>query len=488
MPRVDLSLVFASLWFGATALAAPEPELTVHRLGELSFRACALSTRGAASAIDAFCGQVEVPLDHANPSGPKLMLAVAWLKPLAKAGAAPDPAVFLAGGPGQSSREQAASQGRVLRDLRRHHHLLFIDQRGSGESSPLQCPGAEAASAAAEPDEHAKQLQTCRAGFTVDQRFFTTRDAVEDLEFVRQKLGAVRYNLIGVSYGTRLAQEYARLHPDGVRTMVLDGVVPSTLVLGKGFGRSLDVALEKAVGRCEGGDAGCTPPLTVLDEALAQLRTPRPVTYEDPFTGEPRTTHFGARELMSLIHLEAYHPLLIATFAQTFRDAHQGNLARLAAQQRIFERSAGIALGLHFAIACAEDAPRLQDVDGEAEAHTRLGRMTFDAYRAVCRDWPHREAPPARLEPLKSEAPTLLLSGEWDPVTPPDGAEAVAGALTQAKHVVLRGQGHHVLGVGCVPAVVARFVESGRLTGLDTSCAERVRPLRSFTSRTGWSP
>jgi pimeloyl-ACP methyl ester carboxylesterase len=470
----------AGLWC-ASAVAAPtvdggvaDSQLAVHLFGELGFKACSLSTPGLPSPIEAFCASVEVPLDSARPSGPTVSLAIAWLQPTEKAGAAKDPALLLAGGPGQSSREQAAYVGRMLRELRRHQHLLFVDQRGTGASTPLTCAKDDART----PEAIAAAMTRCRQAFTVDPRPFTTRQSAEDLEWVRKKLGGVRFNLIGVSYGTRLAQEYARAHPDGVRTLVLDGVVPPRLALGKGFGQSLDAALARALG----------PALAPLDEALKTLQTAQPVSYPDPYTGELHADTFSAEDLMRLIQVEAYQPLFIATFPQLFRDARDKHWGTLAAQAKILERTSGIAAGLHYAIACAEDVPQLTDADAESEAKTRMGRSSLDAYRAVCRDWPVTPAPATRLEPLKSDAPTLLLSGEWDPVTPPEGAALVAATLTHARHLVLPGQGHNVIGVGCMPRVVAHFLEAGKLEGLDVTCLEKVKPLRPFTSRTGWDP
>lgn len=480
MSKLTMLLVVLAGVLEARADDAPV-DLAAHLFGEVPFHACALTTRGVPSPIEALCAEVEVPIDHSKPEAGSLKLAVAWLKPLEKAGALKDPGIVLAGGPGQSSREQAAWVGAVFSELRRHHHLLFVDQRGTGASAPLTCPHEDSTT----PQEVADHFNKCRASFKVDPTHFITRDAVEDLEWLRKKLGAVRYDLIGVSYGTRLAQEYARAHPEGVRTMVLDGVVPPTLVLGRGFGQALDDALFNAMGTCQGK---CEAPLAVLDEALIQLGAGREVTFDDPYTGEPRTEHFGRQELMQLIHGEAYQPLFISTFPQLFRDARAGHFGRLAAQMHVMENSSGISGGLHYAVACAEDAPQLTDADAEAEAKTRMGRFAIDSYRAVCRDWPKVDAPAARLTPLVSDAPTLLLSGEWDPVTPPAGADLVAKTLSHSKHLVLKGQGHNVITAGCVPRVLAHFLDAGTIDGLDTACISKIKPLPPFTSRTGWNP
>lgn len=224
-----------------------------------------------------------------------------------------------------------------------------------------------------------------------------------------------------------------------------------------------------------------------LDAALAMVRTPKTVSYVDPYTGEERSAEFGAEELMRLIHLASYQPLFIATFPQLFRDARSGRWGPLLAQLKIAEATSGIAMGLHFAVACAEDVPLLSPTDVAAEASTRLGRSSIDVYLEVCRDWPRlHEAKPK--PPLMSDVPVLLLSGAWDPVTPPEGAAEVASHLPHALNLTLPGQGHNVIGTGCVPRLVERFITAGTEVGLDTSCLQRIKPLPPFISRTGWAP
>ena len=123
--------------------------------------------------------------------------------------------------------------------------MILVDQRGTGGSHPLDCPTGEVETGpgAASADSARKAAAACLAQLDVDPTHFTTTDAVADLDDVRASLGAERINLVGVSYGTRLALEYLRRHPDRTRSVVLDGVVPPTLALGADHGRNLDAAL-----------------------------------------------------------------------------------------------------------------------------------------------------------------------------------------------------------------------------------------------------
>src|SRR5262249_29962115 len=149
--------------------------------------------------------------------------------------------VLLAGGPGQAATEVWPGVAPALQPLLAHRHVLLLDQRGTGGSNPLTCKPAngkpeelgeelafDPAKLPAETAECLKQLEG-----KADPRYYTTTVAVQDLEDVRRALGAPSFDLIGISYGTRMAQQYLMRHADAVRAVVLDGVVPNGLVLGE---------------------------------------------------------------------------------------------------------------------------------------------------------------------------------------------------------------------------------------------------------------
>ena len=166
----------------------------------------------------------------------------------------------------------------AFRGVLRDRHVVLVDQRGTGGSNPLACresDGVEAANdEAGEFDRETAQAaaRQCLDGLEADARFYTTSEAVLDLEDVRAAIGADAINLVGISYGTRVAQEYLRRYPARTRTVVLDGVVPPPLVLGAEHARNLDAALALQFARCE-ADARCSQqfgsPKERLDELLA---------------------------------------------------------------------------------------------------------------------------------------------------------------------------------------------------------------------------
>lgn len=480
----------------AAVLLAVAPDAAARRLGSLDFTPCALSPQGLALTVDAQCTTVSVPENRAEPEGRRIELALAWVPAIGN-DAAEDPVFLLAGGPGQSARESYPLMADAFRPTLRKRHVILLDQRGTGASNPLTCRDAEGRSAVAEEDAlDAESLQRfareCLAGLDADPRHYTTSDAVQDLEHVRGLLGAERISLVGVSYGTRVAQEYMRRFPQRARAVVLDSVVPTELILGSEHAKNLEAALDLQFARCA-ADALCRErfgnPRVTLDALLAQLRAePVPVRFRDPVTGEVREEPFDATRLASVVRLYAYAPSTGAMLPMALAEAAAGRPEVLMAQARMLVSLVGeqISHGMQLAVMCTEDTPFLA-VD-PADADTTLGNGIIELAQAQCAVWPRGTLPEDFHAPLSSEVPTLLLSGEFDPVTPPRYGDQAVKGLAKGRHLVLRGQGHSVMGQGCAPRLVARFFESADAAGLDAACLDELTYTAPFTGTHGWEP
>lgn len=476
-------------------LAAPAARAT-DALGAVQLEPCTLSAAGWPATVAAGCGRVAVPEDRSRPGGRRIELAVAVVASRTRQ-PQPDPVVLLAGGPGQSARESFPVVAPAFAELLRGRHVVLIDQRGTGGSNALRCPdeeGAEDRSAAtmADLESARRQARRCLEGLDADPRFYTTTETVRDLEAVRVAIGAPQLNLVGVSYGTRVALEYLRRFPDRVRTAVLDGVVPPGLALGSGHARNLEASVNAQLARCA-RDPACAreygSPREALDRLLGQLRAqPRTVAYRDPVTGEWREETLTADVLAGLVRLYAYAPQLAAMLPRTLSEAAAGRTDLLMAQARMVETLVGeqVDAGLQLSVICSEDADRLV-VDRE-DADTLMGTSLVETLLAQCEVWPRGSRPADFNDPVRSDRPVLLLSGEFDPVTPAAYAEGVLRDLTAARHLVVRGQGHNVLPAGCVPRLVARFVDSADARGLDAGCLERMTETPPFAGPYGWEP
>ncbi|MCW8807830.1 MAG: alpha/beta hydrolase, partial [Rhodanobacter sp.] len=262
-----------------TAVDPPSPVAPPRtwKLGSLTLTACELARPNSGLSTAAWCAQFPVPENRADPHSRRIALKLAVLRSAADVADA-NMLVFLAGGPGQAATDSAGMVASVLKPLLAHHNVLLLDQRGTGGSNPLSCkePDADVSPG----DEDSLDAEKMRADAAdclkqveprADPRYYTTTIATRDLEDVRQALGSPPVDLIGVSYGTRMAQQYLRRYPDAVRSMVLDSVVPNPLVLGEDFSRNLEQALKAQFARCTAQPA-CRQHFGDPYQTLYQLR------------------------------------------------------------------------------------------------------------------------------------------------------------------------------------------------------------------------
>ncbi|MGI9236870.1 MAG: alpha/beta fold hydrolase, partial [Woeseiaceae bacterium] len=245
MIRISLVLL-AGLLFAATD---PTPTL------ELSD--CRISAGPGSPSMKARCGIVLRPLDPSGVVPGQIELRVAVV-PALNLTPEPDPFVPIAGGPGQGSVQFYSAYSRAFENVRRNRDILLVDQRGTGESSRMDCPvDEELVEGQYSTELTIEYTNDCLAALPHDPRFFTTSVAVTDLEAVRAALGYPALNLYGVSYGSRVAQHFARRYPGSTRTIVLDGVVPPQISLGPEIATESQKAVDKILARCA-EDAACS--------------------------------------------------------------------------------------------------------------------------------------------------------------------------------------------------------------------------------------
>jgi pimeloyl-ACP methyl ester carboxylesterase len=482
----------------ATAQAGPVvPPKPTRALGKVAFQPCMLSAPLGTTTVEAQCGTLTVPEDRSQPKGRQVKLAIAWL-PASGGEPAPDPVFMLAGGPGQGARESFPSIAPAFAEVRKRRHVILVDQRGTGGSNPLVCKDARGRNAFVE--EESDGLAAARAfaarcaatlGKTADLRFYTTGDAIDDLEAVRVAIGAPQLNLVGISYGTRVAQQYAQRYPTQTRTLVLDGVAPNTMVLGSEHARNLEASLALQFERCR-RQPSCVAlgdPRVQLDALLARVdAAPPTVRYRDGITGEAREEKLTRGHIAALVRMFAYAPQIAGLLPLELKEAMAGRYEPLMALSRLVTSTIGDSImhGMQLSVICAEDAAELR-VDPK-DAKSLMGTEIITVLQAQCEAWPRGKRDPAFRAPLASDVPALLLSGEFDPVTPPRYGEDVVKLLPRGRHLVVRGQGHNVLPVGCVPKVFARFVDEADAKALDVACLEQVPYAQPFTGFHGWDP
>ncbi len=461
---------------------------------QLSTTECRLSAAWL-PAVSADCATLTVLEDQSGPaSGTEIELFIARV-PSLNAAPQEDPLVIIAGGPGQAATDLYPRVRAAFEPIRRDRDIVLIDQRGTGRSAPLACPQISAATVElAEPETLPALMEACLAELDGDPRLYTTAVAVSDLEQVREVLGVEQWNLYGVSYGTRVAQHYLRRYPERTRALILDGVVPNETPLGPDVAAQSQRVLDQIIARCA-MDPTCAdryPQIAAqLDSLLASLeQEPATVGLADPRSAMPRTRQLSYAHVAAVLRLLSYSPQTAALLPLLIDAAASGNLAPLTAQAEMItsDLESALSLPMHNAVVCTEDVPFFAATTPPSIETTYLGTTLIDALRAVCNVWPSGVLDADLREPLRSDQPVLLLSGDADPITPPDYAEQVLVGLTNARHLIGPGQGHGLAGIGCVPRLMREFLDTLESSSLDATCLEREHASPFFLDFNGPAP
>ena len=467
------------------------------RRGSLTFTSCELGRPGSGARAQAWCSTFDVPENRDDPHSRHIRLKLAIARSDAQV-PEPDLVTLLAGGPGEAATEAWVIEAPAFAEVRKHHDVLLLDQRGTGGSNPLSCKSAEQAS-----DQHVLKLDldTIRKDVAAcldevkqkaDPRYYTTTIAVQDLEDVRKALGSPQLDLVGVSYGTRMAQQYIKHYPNSVRSVVLDSVVPNQAVLGEDFAGNLDDALKKDFAYCTAVPV-CKQRFGDSMQTLYQLRdalraNPHKVSFRDPETYETVERPLSEFSLASVVRMFAYQPETAALLPLSINAAAHGDVGPLLGQAKILsgDLSGDMNNGMSMSVICSEDADLLQP--RPQDQNTILGNHLVDAIKAQCDVWPHGARPDDFHAPLKSDKPILMLSGELDPVTPPRYGQQILSGLSDARQLIFKGQGHSLLGRGCMPQLLGKFIDKPDPRQLDASCLDKLGETPAFIDFNGASP
>ena len=408
------------------------------------------------------CGVLTVPENRDRPQQAQVHLPVAVVRTQA-APKAPDPIVLLVGGPGDPAFLYLPYV--LAADLGSSRDVIAISQRGAAASTPnLDCPELADATwaqfatsdpAAVEQRRYDDAVRACRARLRasgVDLNSYNTVTNAADIADLRVALGLQKWNLWGLSYGTVLAQEIMREHPDGLRSVVLDSL--ATLNRGAGGTAAVNQAMESVQRLLDGcaaspACAAAHPTLARdLKDAVGALDThPHQSVVTDPETGTARPIAITGRDVISGVATLSSNPLLIPLFPQLvsqLKAGQYGILDTLASMliPPLFSRSEGMTLS----VTCSDRGR----IDVQSGLHRLLAaHPEYEAFasgsNAACPTWRVRPVPRSFNEPVTSTIPTLVLAGEWDPNTPVKPARDAATHLKRSIFVELPGLGHVVV-------------------------------------------
>lgn len=428
------------------------------------------------------CGQLSVPENYDQPQGRQISINYAVL-PAVNENKKPDPLLILAGGPGQAATELAAMINRMFSDVRKQRDILLIDQRGTGKSNPLSCEVSHVDELIKADEDIAldRMAGECLARYTEeDLTQYHTVNAIKDFEAVREHLGYAQVNLYGGSYGSRAGLVYMREAPQSVRSATLDAVAPPEVVVGP-FGAHGAQSFDLLVERCAASQK-CNETFPNLKQTYLQTLKnledkPVPLQVNDPLTNEPTDILITAGRFTSVMRVGLYHPTTRQMLPYVIQQTNTGNYTPLVGLMGSIMSQSEMYMGLTLSVLCSEDLPRATDALLRADADNDfIGSRTADAFIDMCSVWPQALRPEAWFEPVYSDIPALLLSGRYDPVTPPTWGALAAQTLSNSRHLIAPQGSHTIAGHTCANKLVGEFIETLELEALDDSCLQQQKP------------
>lgn len=428
---------------------------------------------------DVECGYLVVLEDRSQADGKTIELAVARFKSVGS-DPAPDPVVYLEGGPGGSPLRSLIGQFNVLfLPLLEDHDVILIDQRGTGYSQPaLDCPEYKDwtlsvldQDLSAEESERLgnEALIECHrrlASRGVNLAAYNSVESAADLNDLRLALGVAEWNLYGISYGTRLALTIMRDFSEGLRSVVIDSVVPLqsnlyTEIPANGA-RAFGVLFEACA-----ADAACNadfPDLRAVFFDLVDRLNQSPVTFSIRLpSGVETKALLNGDGLMGVLFESLYATPILPYLPRMIYEAATGNFRLVAALQSAFlEQLDDISFGMHYSVQCEEEVPfgTPDDLSAAVAKYPEYDALAGPGIFDLCRVWDQPAVPPEENKPVSSDVPTLVLSGEFDPITPPSWAELAAQTLPRSFFFELPNAGHgaSLTGGDCPSSLVVNFL------------------------------
>jgi pimeloyl-ACP methyl ester carboxylesterase len=457
-------------------------------------------------------GYLVVPERHANPDGPTVKLGVAILKRAADGapagaaeedGAQPAPLVMAQGGPGGSTIDAFLSlfSSGELAPLLEDRDVVLFDQRGTLYSEPaLMCPESITLTEETIEQDLTRQedlrrsleaLQKCRdrlAAGGVDLAAFNSLENAADIAALRTALGYDQINLYGVSYGTLLALHALRLYPDGLRSIILDGVAPPQINFLTEAPRAHGRSFAELFRACA-ADPACHAAYPDLERATFDLvdrlnANPARVPITDGETGAEYDAVLDGDAFLDLLVQFFYVTPLIPLMPAVIDGAAEGNFTVMQRVWPVLAFDRTQAEGMYFSTVCAEDADfTFADVDlsGLQPQIADLEKFSAEGVLEACRDWDVPALGPDVDGAVSSAAPVLVFNGQYDPITPPAYGEAAAQSLAGSYLFTFPGLGHGALPEGACPVEIARAFLNDPATRPDASCLDLSQPAGFVT-------
>uniref|UniRef100_A0AAU2K202 Alpha/beta hydrolase n=1 Tax=Streptomyces sp. NBC_00049 TaxID=2903617 RepID=A0AAU2K202_9ACTN len=445
------------------------------------------------------CGTLTVPENRAKPNGKTIRLGVAIVA-AASATPKPDPIVWLAGGPG----DDAVGEAKLAIDggLNRDRDVIFMSQRGTYSADPeLLCPNVDEFNgevislvydAPSTGLRHVEATKACRDKLAArgnDLSAYNDTESAADYDDLRTALGLKQWNLYGISYGTHLALAYMRLHPEGLRSVGIDGILPPSRAGSASTWSSFRQGVDGLFKACADQPA-CNkryPNLSATFEKLVSDLEAKPITTTVTLPGSDKPVKVVidggtlVNWLTSATHTAEAVPLSIDELAN-------GNPQRIAQQWaawRLNPKGIGVVShGLAYGVFCSAWTPY-----ESRDAALQGGQKEFPSFpRSVqaqaplltflhpdCDVWKVPAAAPSIRDATRGDIPTLALSGAFDAQTGADNGPYVAGTLSKAKVVTIPYEPHVVFATSkCAQEIAVSFFDNPDAP--KTECLKGLEP------------
>jgi pimeloyl-ACP methyl ester carboxylesterase len=445
------------------------------------------------------CGFVAVPENRVRPNGRWIKLAVAIFK-------APEiptqpPLIFLGGGPGSFVLEGFGPRvsGTLARDLTAGRDFVMFDQRGVGFSEPaLDCQELRDLrdrtiqthpTRDQEIDDRVEAGFACRdrlLGSGIELAAYNTEASAADVNDIRRALGYGQLDVWGLSYGTRLALVVERNFPEAVHSLVLDSALPPPVNQLVDRAANAERAFRVLFDSCA-ADVACAsayPNLeTVFYDLVARLNlTPARYLAQHPVTGKVYNVVLTGDRLVATLVDALVPPFLIPSVPLVAMSIHNGDFTLMSQATSLLWFDDSHSAGMFYSVNCADNASRTSPPQVSA-ARTNVrpeiaAALREDARLRICAGWGAAQPGPGAATPVASDVPTLILAGEYDPLTPPRYATIAGRTLRNSDWFQFPAMGHNLQRSSpCAHQMIMEFLANPALTP-DASCIAEMQPPR----------
>lgn len=436
------------------------------------------------------CGKLTVPENYQKPDGDKITVNFAVL-PAIDDSEYKTPLMFLAGGPGQAAVELATGLNRVFSETRKTRDIILVDQRGTGESSALKCDfeAVEDVYTVLPTELNPQEVKDCVSQFKGDVTQYNSENAIRDFDAIRAALGHEKLNIYGGSYGTRAGLVFMRMFPESLESVVLDSVGPIEVPIGM-FGQSGARSFNLLIDNCKNSES-CNKAFPNLAEEFQAVKArlikePAKVDILHPRLGTPTKLVVDEIKFTGNLRFQLYGMEGRSMVPLVIHQAFLGNYQPLIGLMARNEGDQLVYTGLLFNIVCNEDIPRVSEQSRIADGDNNFdGQASHLSWDMVCPFFPTYRPSEDFYQSVTANIPTLILSGNLDPVTPPSNGEYSAKTLPNSHHIVVENASHTVAMSTCASDIINEFLTTKTPKELDETCLKDIPQETFMTSVNG---